>query len=578
VVIEALNSGADFYLQKGGNPQAQFAELAHKIRRAIQVKSAQKEKLEIIQGSPIPEFVIDSNHRVIFWNRALEEYSGIRAADIIGTIDHWKAFYDHQRPCLADLIVDKNIDGITRWYAGKQAKSSIVNGAYEATDFFPRIKGGTWLFFTAAPLRDNSGQVIGAIETLQDITAIRKKEDELRIAYEQIAASEEELRSQYDELKRNQNIIWQNEHFLQSVFSSIQDGISVLDKTMTIVRVNPTMERWHPHAVPLVGRKCYEAYHGRQERCEVCPSFATLSTGQHAYESVPIVDKEKNVHWIDLYSSPLINTTTGELEGVIEYTRDITARKKAEEELKAAYEKITASEEELRNKLGEMTDTQQAIRLANSKMRLLSDVTRHDIKNQLTSLLSLLDLSRTMSPHPKMNEFIDKLVAISETINAQVDFMRDYQELGILEPRWFDVHDLVTKAASHLDMGTIRLVNNQDNLEIYADPLIEKVFYNLIDNAVKHGETISRISVRSREVPTGYLIVVEDNGNGIRNENKEKIFQHRSGTNTGFGLFLTREILSITGITIKETGHHTKGARFEILVRKGNSRTKNQKK
>jgi DNA-binding response OmpR family regulator len=155
VVIEALNSGADFYLQKGGDPKAQFAELAHKIRQAIGIRRAQKTMQDLVQGAPIPEFVIDASHRVIFWNRALEEYSGIAASDIVGTTDHWKAFYPSPRPCLADLIVDENIDGIARWYAGKQAKSLVMTDNFVATDYFPAMKGGTWLFFTAAPLRDH---------------------------------------------------------------------------------------------------------------------------------------------------------------------------------------------------------------------------------------------------------------------------------------------------------------------------------------------------------------------------------------------------------------------------------------
>ena len=120
VVIEALNNGADFYLQKGGDPKSQFVELAHKVRQAIQIRIAQKTMQDLVQGAPIPEFVIDSSHRVVFWNKALEEYSGIAASDVVGTTNHWKAFYPSQRPCLADLLVDENIDGIARWYAGKQ--------------------------------------------------------------------------------------------------------------------------------------------------------------------------------------------------------------------------------------------------------------------------------------------------------------------------------------------------------------------------------------------------------------------------------------------------------------------------
>jgi PAS domain S-box-containing protein len=125
----------------------------------------------ILQGSPIPQFMIDKNHAVVFWNRALEEYSGIKAGDVTGTDLHWKAFYDEKRPCLADLLLDNAIDEIDRWYGKKSRKSRLVEDAYEATDFFPKMgKEGIWLFFTAALIRDSDGNVIGGLETLEDIT------------------------------------------------------------------------------------------------------------------------------------------------------------------------------------------------------------------------------------------------------------------------------------------------------------------------------------------------------------------------------------------------------------------------
>jgi len=179
VVIEAINNGVDFYLQKGSDPTAQFPELIKMIKRAVQVRTGRQQLKEIVRGTPIPIFVIDRDHRVISWNRALEHYSGIAAPEIIGTSDHWQAFYDQQRPCLADLIVDQNIDGITRWYGGKRARSSAIANAYEATDYFPRLKGGTYLFFTAAPIYDANGNVIGAIETLQDVSRLRQVESDL---------------------------------------------------------------------------------------------------------------------------------------------------------------------------------------------------------------------------------------------------------------------------------------------------------------------------------------------------------------------------------------------------------------
>jgi diguanylate cyclase (GGDEF)-like protein/PAS domain S-box-containing protein len=135
--------------------------------------------------------------------------------------------------------------------------------------------------------------------------------------------------------KRVLEALQDGERFLVNIFSSIQDGISILDRDMTILRVNPMMGRWYQHAMPLVGKKCYEAYHGRSAACEVCPSRRTLETGESSYEVVPKRGPQGAiVGWLELYSFPFFDTETRQMKGVIEYVRDITERAKAEEALR----------------------------------------------------------------------------------------------------------------------------------------------------------------------------------------------------------------------------------------------------
>jgi len=107
---------------------------------------------------------------------------------------------------------------------------------------------------------------------------------------------------------------------------------------------------------------------------------------------------------------------------------------------------------------------------------------------------------------------------------------------------------------------------------VYADAMLEKVFANLLDNSVRHGERVTSIRVSSRMDGTTLVVVWEDNGTGIVASDKEKIFGRGYGKNTGMGLFLIREILALTGISIRETGVPGSGARFEILVPEGKYR------
>jgi signal transduction histidine kinase len=129
---------------------------------------------------------------------------------------------------------------------------------------------------------------------------------------------------------------------------------------------------------------------------------------------------------------------------------------------------------------------------------------------------------------------------------------------------------IIAKVIAQLPMRTIRVDAEGTDLELFADPLLVKVFYNLIDNALRYGgEKMTSIHLVSRKDHEHLIITIEDDSNGIRAEDKPHLFTKGFGTHTGLGLFLSREILSITGITITENGEPGKGARFEITVPKG---------
>ncbi|MFA4850168.1 MAG: PAS domain S-box protein [Methanoregula sp.] len=225
----------------------------------------------------------------------------------------------------------------------------------------------------------------------------------------------------------------------------------------------------------------------------------------------------------------------------------------------------------------DMTGLRQAtdaLQVANKKLSLLSSITRHDIRNQLMALKTYIQLSEDSMENPaQLAEFLKKQELIADTIEREINLTSDYEDMGIKSPVWQNVEEIVNKALSGHSLQEIMVETTCHDLEIFADPLLEKVFNNLIDNALRYGgQKMTAIRISSQESEKGMIISVADDGVGISAEDKKHLFTRGFGKHTGLGLFLSREILSITGITITENGDPGKGARFELLVPKGEYR------
>ena len=216
----------------------------------------------------------------------------------------------------------------------------------------------------------------------------------------------------------------------------------------------------------------------------------------------------------------------------------------------------------------ELRRAERAIRDANEKIGLLTSITRHDVANQVMILKGFTELALMNDPEPVIADALRKIDTAGSMITRQIEFTRAYQELGHQAPGWFSVKELVRSHAP----GNLRVSCTCDR-EIYGDPMLENVFFNIFDNTTRHGMRATGISVHCREDSDGLVVIIEDDGVGVSHEDKTRIFEKGFGSNTGFGLFLAREILSITGITISETGDPGSGARFELQVPKGNYRT-----
>jgi len=258
----------------------------------------------ILYGTPTPQFVIDRDHKVVYWNKALEVYSGIWAEEIVGTDQHWRAFYDQKRPCMVDLMVDGAIENVPQWYEGKYTKSKFIDGAYEAIDFIQKLgKKGSWMYFTAAAVKDSNGDIIGAVETLEDISDIKRVEEELQTKQREMTAVLKGLRGVVVEyLDPSLKIIWANEEMAKEFCTSPEE---------------------------VRGKYCYNVIRNRKEPCPDCTISKCIPAGSVHDEVVSLPDGR-----VFLATCNPVMDDKDSVAGVIHTMINITERIRVEEELK----------------------------------------------------------------------------------------------------------------------------------------------------------------------------------------------------------------------------------------------------
>ncbi len=212
---------------------------------------------------------------------------------------------------------------------------------------------------------------------------------------------------------------------------------------------------------------------------------------------------------------------------------------------------------------------ESALLIASKKLSILSSITRHDIINQIMVALANMEFAAEDSEDKKILKHIEKAKTAVHTIQRQIEFSKDYQDMGGKPPKWQDVDNLIERCIKSQNVpDSVRVLKEACSAKIFADPMLEKVFCNLIGNSLMHGESVSEIKITTDKKDDYYSIIYSDNGKGIPDDKKELIFKAGYGSNQGFGLYLVREILSITDIKISETGVFGQGARFELLIHK----------
>lgn len=237
------------------------------------------------------------------------------------------------------------------------------------------------------------------------------------------------------------------------------------------------------------------------------------------------------------------------------------------EELMAAVEDLQLANQNLSKENAERGRVERALADANRKLNLMTSVTRHDINNQILALHAFIELSETEIHDAKVLEYIRKAKSAARAIQRQIAFTKQYEDIGVKAPQWQNLADVVDTLRPALADQSIMLETRDLQYEIYADPLLSRVFENLVDNSIRHGRHVQRITVSAvRTADGGLLVRFQDDGEGVADGEKMQIFQKGFGKNTGLGLFLTREILEFTGISIRENGVYGRGATFEIAI------------
>ncbi len=216
---------------------------------------------------------------------------------------------------------------------------------------------------------------------------------------------------------------------------------------------------------------------------------------------------------------------------------------------------------------------QESLRLANKKLNLLSGVTRHDGLNQLSIVLGYASAAKDHVISEVVSGYLDKIIVSGEAIRAQLEFTRIYQSVGETRPEWQNIREVFDSAISKMELGAVKVENRLRDVEVFADMMLVRILYNLVENSLRHGgDALGRIVAGDEEAENGLVIFIEDDGCGIPDVEKSVIFKQGYGKHTGYGLFVSREILDLTGISIRERGTEGKGARFEMLVPKSGFR------
>ncbi len=570
-----------------------------------ELKESEQRLKSVIGGSPIPAFVIGKNHRILYWNKALEELTRIKAEDVIGTSQQWRAFYSKKRPCMADLLVSREQANLSKWYTGKYTKSKLLDEAYEAIDFFPELgHQGKWLRFTAAIIRNAAGELIGAIETLEDITRRKKAKEALLAAHEELeervksrtaelAQANEALLNELLERRRTQKALKQTTDHLSLLLESLPiiSYTRKADDDFGITFVSSTIEEitGYPAQSFIEDDHFWTDHIHPDDRTRIIEELQSLQMkGTHRY-SYRFRVMDDSYRWFSDYWR-VVQHPAGGASYIVGAWQDVTEDKRIRQE------------GELR--LQQMIQTH--------KLTALGEVVAgvaHEINNPVSFIaynVPVLEeiwntvetiLSRSSAHHPdwekrglsyeevctSMQEIIQAFKIGANRISRVITSLKEFSRSDeTAQKKLISVPDVIAGALVIVGAQVRRTVSRINQEIAEKVPLlpghfqkIEQVVANLLINAHQAIEPGQKglITIRCRYIERLRAVVVdiEDNGKGIERKNMDHIFDpffttRRELDGTGLGLSISYGLIKEHHGLISVLSRPGKGSRFSIYL------------
>lgn len=314
------------------------------------------------------------------------------------------------------------------------------------------------------------------------------------------------------------------------VFQNMKHGVVVTDRKGRVVDANgAALTLLRSDAGEVIDLPLSEAFARRPELMEAIGRNDTVCEVGLKWGDAPLI--------VEMRVCP-ISQFGGVDEGKVIVLEDVTEQRKAEYELHLAQEKVD----------------------------MLNGITTHDIMNRVMVIRGYASLLEDLVSEGKGKEHLAKIVQATESVQRIVRFSKEYQDGKTSATAWRSPYPMFYQVSAQLEAVMMRLDPSLQQVEIFTDPMIEKVFYNLVENSLRHGMKVTWISASAHRNDGHLSIVVEDDGVGIEEGDKDTIFSQGYGRNTGYGLFYSRELASVMGFSIEENGVFGKGARFEIRI------------